>query len=285
MEPILLWFKDVFEYIEWYRDFPDIIIVTIVIYQLLKLTSQTRASQVLKGFGMIIVVALISTWLRLTAVSWLFNYILNAGAIALVIIFQPELRRALEKIGRGRILNRNAFAPIESGVTETVNELVRAVQRMSGHHVGALIVIQNVESLGDIIESGTTIYARVSSPLIENIFTPNTPLHDGAIIIKDNVLLAAGCFLPMTANPYLAQEVGTRHRAALGLSENTDAFVIVVSEETGVVSVAQSGKLTRYIDGNSLRAMLEDIYQKDQKNKGINISNLIPWRHKNDRDS
>ncbi len=130
---------------------------------------------------------------------------------------------------------------------------------MSGQHTGALIVIQNKEPLGDIIESGTELYAKVSSELIENIFTPNTPLHDGAVIINEDTIVAAGCFLPMTANPYLAQEVGTRHRAAIGLSEKTDALILIVSEETGIVSCAKSGKLIRYLDGNSVRELLQEI--------------------------
>ena len=137
-----------------------------------------------------------------------------------------------------------------------------------------MIVIQNQEQLGDIIESGTILYAKVSSELLENIFTPNTPLHDGAVIIKEDTIIAAGCFLPLTVNPYLAQEVGTRHRAAIGMSEKTDALVIVVSEETGVLSCAKGGKLIRYLDGNSLREMLEEVIKEGKDN----VPNfLVKW--------
>lgn len=236
-----------------------------LVYQLIKLTSQTRAAQVLKGFGLIIVLGQISKWLQLSTLAWLSNYVIDAGAIVLVLLFQPELRRALEKIGRRRFFNQNTQEDDENEKT-VIGEIVRAVQRMSGHRTGALIVIQNQEPLGDIIESGTTLYAKISSELLENIFTPNTPLHDGAVIINDDTIIAAGCFLPLTVNPYLAQEVGTRHRAAIGMSEKTDALVIVVSEETGVLSCAKGGKLIRYLDGNSLREMLEEIIEEGKDN-------------------
>ena len=141
---------------------------------------------------------------------------------------------------------------------------------MSGNHVGALIVIQRQEMLGEVIENGTSLYANISSQLIENIFTPNTPLHDGAIIIKGNTIIAAGCFLPMTADPYLEQEMGTRHRAALGMSENSDAFNNrSFSEETGVVSVVEGGKIERYIDSSKLRGILNEVYEPAQQSRGF----------------
>ncbi len=280
MNQTLIWLKDFASQIS-IVDILDIVIVTILIYQLLKLTSQTRAYQVLKGFGLIIIAAQLSTWFQLTAMSWVFNYIIEAGAIVLVILFQPELRRTLEKIGRGRLFTREAFNRPDSDEEEVINHIIRAVQRMSSKHIGALIVIQRREMLGDVIESGTKLYANISGQLIENIFTPNTPLHDGAIILKNHTIIAAGCFLPMTANPYLDQEIGTRHRAAIGLSENTDALIIIVSEETGVVSIADSGKLTKFIDGNSLRVILTEIYQPPQTRKGFGLF----WGRKSDEKS
>ena len=264
MEEIGLWFKDIITQVT-ILDAVDVLVVAFLIYQLIKLTSQTRAAQVLKGFGLIIVLGQISQWLQLSTLAWVSNYVIDAGAIVLVLLFQPELRRALEKIGRRRLFYQNTQEDEENEKT-VIGEIVRAVQRMSGHRTGALIVIQNQEPLGDIIESGTTLYARLSSELLENIFTPNTPLHDGAVIIKEDTIIAAGCFLPLTVNPYLAQEVGTRHRAAIGMSEKTDALVIVVSEETGVLSCAKGGKLIRYLDGNSLREMLEEIIEEGKDN-------------------
>lgn len=272
MAEIGLWFKDIITQVT-ILDAIDVLVVALLIYQLIKLTSQTRAAQVLKGFGLIIVLGQISKWLQLSTLAWVSNYVIDAGAIVLVLLFQPELRRALEKIGRRRFFNQNTQEDEENEKT-VIGEIVRAVQRMSGHRTGALIVIQNQEPLGDITESGTMLYAKVSSELLENIFTPNTPLHDGAVIINEDTIVAAGCFLPLTVNPYLAQEVGTRHRAAIGMSEKTDALIIVVSEETGVLSCAKSGKLIRYLDGNSLREMLEEIIEEGKDN----VPNfLIRW--------
>ena len=264
MADIGLWFKDIIPQVT-ILDGIDVIVVTFLIYQLIKFTMQTRAAQVLKAFGIIIVLAQISEWLQLSTIAWISNYVIDAGAIVLVLLFQPELRRALEKLGRKKFFTQNTQ---EDEVNErtVISEIVRAVQRMSGHRTGALIVIQNQEPLGDIVESGTVLYANVSSELLENIFTPNTPLHDGAVIIKEDTIIAAGCFLPLTVNPYLAQEVGTRHRAAIGMSEKTDALVIVVSEETGILSCAKGGKLIRYIDGNSLREMLEEVIKEGKDN-------------------
>ena len=277
MDQILTWLYDF-----WAQnpllDILDIAIVTVLIYQLLKLTSKTRAFQVMKGFGLIIIAAQVSVWLKLSALSWVFNYVLGAGAIVLVILFQPELRRTLERIGRGRLLTKEAFNRPESDETEIVNSIIRAVQRMSGNHVGALIVIQRHEMLGEVVESGTTLYANISTQLIENIFTPNTPLHDGAIIIHQRTVIAAGCFLPMSSDPYLEQELGTRHRAGIGLSETSDALVIIVSEETGVVSIADGGILTRFVDGNMLRESLNQIYEPQQQPR--NLSRI--WRRKKD---
>lgn len=264
MAEIGLWFKDIITQVT-ILDAIDVLVVAFLVYQLIKLTSQTRAAQVLKGFGLIIVLAQVSSWLQLSTLEWVSNYVIDAGAIVLVLLFQPELRRALEKIGRRRLFNQNTQEDDENEKT-VIGEIVRAVQRMSGHRTGALIVIQNQEALGDIVESGTTLYAKISSELLENIFTPNTPLHDGAVIINEDTIVAAGCFLPLTVNPYLAQEVGTRHRAAIGMSEKTDALVIVVSEETGVLSCAKGGKLIRYLDGNSLREMLEEIIEEGKDN-------------------
>ena len=260
MADIGLWFKDIITQVT-ILDAIDVLVVAFLIYQLIKFTMQTRAAQVLKAFGIIIVLAQISEWLQLSTLAWISEYIINAGAIVLVLLFQPELRRALEKLGRRKFFNQNQTDEEENDKT-TIGEIIRAVQRMSGHRTGALIVVQNQEPLGDIIESGTALYANVSSELLENIFTPNTPLHDGAVVIKEDTIIAAGCFLPLTVNPYLAQEVGTRHRAAIGMSEKTDALVIVVSEETGVLSCAQGGKLIRYLDGNSLRELLEEVIEE-----------------------
>lgn len=266
------------------KDFVDILILSFVVYQLLKVTKETRASSVLKGFGVLIVVAQIAEWLGLSGVAWLLNYIVGAGAIALVILFQPELRRALERLGAGRLLDNTPIrhALEEADAAHVADEIARAVQNMAKKRVGALIVLQRTNTLSNIVESGTVIDARLSHQIIENIFVPNTPLHDGAMIIHNDRIVAAGCFLPLAADTALASDLGTRHRAAVGMSETTDAMVIAVSEETGIISIAESGKLTRYLDAQTLRKSLDRIYTKKETMAGrvlnLNLNNLIRRR-------
>ena len=268
------------------RDYVDILILSFVVYQLLKVTKETRASQVLKGFGVIIVAAQISEWLSLSGVAWILNYIVSAGAIALVILFQPELRRALERLGAGRLLDNTTLRPgmEEADAAKVADEIARAVQNMAKNRTGALIAIQRGNTLNNIVESGIVIDARLSCQLIENIFVPNTPLHDGAMIISSDRIVAAGCFLPLAANTHLASDLGTRHRAAVGMSETTDAMVIVVSEETGIISIAESGKLTRYLDAQTLRIALNLIYGRKETVAGrmLNLNTLIRRRKRND---
>ena len=268
------------------KDLVDILILSFVVYQLLKVTRETRASSVLKGFGVLIVVAQISEWLGLSGVSWVLNYIVSAGAIALVILFQPELRRALERLGTGRLLEGTPIRNVldEPNAAHTAEEIARAVQNMAKRRVGALIALQRGNTLSNIVESGTPVDARLSHQLIENIFVPNTPMHDGAMIVHHDRIVAAGCFLPLASATALASELGTRHRAAVGMSEATDAMVIVVSEETGIISVAEGGKLTRYLDAQSLRKALDSIYTKKETMAGrvlnLNLSNLIRRRRR-----
>jgi len=260
------------------RDAIDIIIVAFVIYQLLMLTKETRAEQVLKGLGIILVASRLSEFLKLQAIGWILNYTINAGAIALVIVFQPELRRALEQIGRGKIFEKaNFLQQEEKDYSNVINELIKASQNLSKNKTGALIIIEQKTGIGDVVESGIRIDGLVSSALLENIFEPNTPLHDGAVIIKGDRIVAAGCFLPLTENPNLSKQLGTRHRAALGISENSDALSIIVSEETGIISMAKEGKLTRYLDSKGLRNILRKVYGKEKETKSLN---LIKWRIK-----
>jgi diadenylate cyclase len=270
------------------KDYVDILILSFVVYQLLKLTKETRASQVLKGFGVIIVAAQICAWLDLSGVAWMLNYIVSAGAIALVILFQPELRRALERLGAGRLLDNTAIRPgmEEADAARVADEIARAVQNMAKKRTGALIVLQRGNTLSNIVESGIGIDARLSFQLIENIFVPNTPLHDGAMIVHYDRIVAAGCFLPLAANAQLASDLGTRHRAAVGMSETTDALVIVVSEETGIISIAEGGKLTRYLDAQTLRKALGQIYGRKETVAGrmlnMNLTTLIRRRKRDD---
>lgn len=251
-------------------DFIDIMLLAVIIYWLLKLTSKTRAMQVLKGLGVILLAAWITDFLGLVGTAWLLNYVLTAGALVIVIIFQPELRRALASLGRGR------FDIISSQATyaqENVDGILKAVLSLSKRRVGALIVFERKTGLKDVIESGTHISAEISSELLENLFFTNSPLHDGAVIIRGDRIEAAGCFLPLSDNKQIGQELGTRHRAALGISEVSDSVTFIISEETGVISVAQDGTLIRYLDSKAVKDILEDIYMIKQsgRNKGIRI--------------
>ena len=229
----------------------DILLVAMAIYGLLKLTSKTRASQVLKGLGIFLVLAQVCKLIGLSAMSWALNMLIDSGVMISVIIFQPEIRRALEHVGRNKFFSMVAGSEVQDYSRE-IEEIERAVLDMSKHKVGALIVFENKTGLNDVIESGHVVDARITSELLENIFFHNAPLHDGAMIIKGNRIVAAGCFLPLSDNRNLSSELGTRHRAALGISEISDAQVLVVSEETGVISLAHEGTLTRYLDIKAL---------------------------------
>jgi diadenylate cyclase len=244
-----------------WRDVVDIIIVAVIIYSLIRIMSGTRAIQVLKGLGIILILAIVFSILNLQTVTWMLGWLLNAAAVVLVILFQPEIRRALEKLGGGKFFSVVSTSQNEDA-DRIVEELMRAIINMSKRKVGALIVFERKTGLKDIIETGTVINAEITSELIENIFYPNTPLHDGAMIVKEGKIIAAGCFLPLSDNKQISSELGTRHRAALGVSEVSDSYTIVVSEETGVISYMFDGMLTRYLDIPTLRDILERIFIK-----------------------
>lgn len=249
-----------------------------LIYKLLMLTRETRAMQVLKGAGVLLIAITLANWFKLTAISWLLNQAILAGSIALVVIFQPELRRALEQIGRGKFFKKPGLQNHETDAF--IGELVTAMRNLSGRRVGALIIIEERTGLADIIATGTKLEAIVSAALIENIFEPNTPLHDGAMIIRGTSIVAAGCFLPLSDNNNISRQLGTRHRAALGISEVSDCHAFVVSEETGVISVAHDGKLTRYLDEDQIRAILSSIYTIQSRK--ARLGNPFPRRQKTD---
>ena len=240
-------------------DVVDILIVAVILYQLLMLTRQTRGSAVLKGLVLLLVVTWFSDLLGLTALNWLLMSIINNGALVLVILFQPELRKVLEQIGRSaKIEHARDTATDESN--RIIDEIIHCLTNLSRRRVGALIVFEQKTGLKDVIETGTTIDAAISAPLLENIFEPNTPLHDGAVVMRDKRVVAGACILPLTEGRGISRELGTRHRAAIGVSETTDAIVLIVSEETGIISMARGGKLTRHLDAKSLREILEGMY-------------------------
>lgn len=259
----------------------DILIIAVLIYKLFLLTRETRAYQVLKGVGLLFIAALLSDIFQLSTLGWLLNSVLSSGIIVIVVLFQPEIRRTLEHIGRGKLLSGDLFGRMQTESSQVVREIHSAVMHLAKRHVGALIVIEQHTRLGDVVSTGTRIDGVISAPLIENIFEPNTPLHDGAVIIREEMILAAACFLPLSEETGISRELGTRHRAALGISSVSDSVTIVVSEETGVISFAREGKLIRYVDDKALRALLESLFLKESS---VNASTPIFKRRSGDNE-
>ncbi|MGE5381785.1 MAG: diadenylate cyclase CdaA [Methylocystaceae bacterium] len=234
----------------------DIAIISYIIYRLLLLIRDTRAEQLLKGLVVLLGLSLGARYLGLDALKWLMDKIWTMLFIALPVVFQPELRRALEQLGRTSFLQSNRYSLIEEEINEAITETVEACQRMAADRTGALIVWERETGLDEYMETGTRVEAVVTSQLLLNLFVPNTPLHDGAIIIRHGRIESAGCVLPLTDNKQLDWRLGTRHRAALGISEVSDALVVVVSEETGTISVADGGRISRNFTGEQLEKLL-----------------------------
>lgn len=255
-------FSNLFLQPDWHS-YLDIGIIAVVMYQLLKRLMQTRANSVIRGVVLILMCTWLSEVLQFNALNWLLQQIIGIGVLLLIIVFQPEVRSALEQIGRQR-WSKIPFLHLGDAAASTteqkIDELVTACVRLAKRKVGALIVIERSTGLQDIIESGTVLDAEISAPLLENIFEPNTPLHDGAVVIRGDRIVAAACILQLSSDNGISRDLGTRHRAALGVSETADSISLIVSEETGIISVARDGKLTRYLDENSLKDLLSDIF-------------------------
>ena len=239
-------------------DIIDILIVAYIIYRIMKLLKDTSAERLIKGIIILVGIMLLASMLHLTMISWLLQQALNVGLFAIVVVFQPELRRLLEQIGKGNfsrlIVPADAPDEVESMITATVS----ACADMSRTKTGALIVFERRERLGEIISTGTMVDAAPSAELIKNIFFKNSPLHDGAMIVRAGRVCAAGCVLPLSGNQSRARDLGTRHRAAVGMSESADSVLVVVSEETGSISVAIGGMLKRHLSPDMLRKLLEN---------------------------
>jgi diadenylate cyclase len=256
-----------------FRDLVDIIIVAFILYMLIRLFTKTRAIRMVIGLGIILIFARIFDLLNLSAVSWLLSWVLQASTVLLVVLFQPEIRRALEKLGQGSFFSR-VREPAKDAA-RLIDEFSRAILNMAKHKVGAILVFERKTGLSEVLESGTMLDADVSSELIENVFYPNTPLHDGAMVVRDGRITAAGCFLPLSENKQIASELGTRHRAALGVSEISDAYVIVVSEERGTITFVFDGKLKRNIDSKELRKILTEFFMPENgasRKKDVDLS-------------
>lgn len=240
---------------DW-RSIIDIAVVAVVLYQLIMLIKGTRAVQLLKGILVLLIISNLAKFFGLSTINWLLGQVWQMLFIALPVVFQPELRRALEQIGRGRFFVYHPQAIGPEVLIQVTEELVRCTQVLSKNRIGALMAIERETGVQEFVETGIKIDGVVSSEFLVNIFIPNTPLHDGAVIIRGDRVAAAGCFLPLSENPNIQKELGTRHRAAIGLTEVSDALIIIVSEETGAISVALDGVLTRFLDEKTLRELL-----------------------------
>lgn len=241
-------------------DIIEIIIITVLVYQIIRWFKSSRAWTIVKGVVVLLLFTLVASIFNFDTILWLLQNSLAFGITAVLIIFQPELRRALEELGRKNIvasfLNFDTAVEEESFGEKTINEIVKAASEMSKAKTGALIVIEQAVALGDYERTGINIDGRVSSQLLINIFEHNTPLHDGAVIIRGDRVASATCYLPLTDSLELGKELGTRHRAAVGISEVSDSYTVVVSEETGAISLAHERRLIRNLTGNDVRDIL-----------------------------
>ncbi|WP_332634304.1 diadenylate cyclase CdaA [Halalkalibacter flavus] len=234
----------------------DILLVTYVVYKAIMIIRGTRAVQLVKGITVILAVWFLSRFLGLRTLEFLMNQTFTYGLLAIIIIFQPELRRALEQLGRGRFFSSRT-TPQDDSAKKSIDAIVKASSYMGKRRIGALMSLERETGMTDYVETGIQMNAHLTSELLINTFIPNTPLHDGAVILKGNTILAAACYLPLSENPFISKELGTRHRAALGVSEVTDSITIVVSEETGSISLTKNGELHRELDEEKLRSLLE----------------------------
>lgn len=250
----------IFNRIELFKFLIEIAILWFVFYMLLLFIKGTRAVQVLKGIIIIIIIFLITKELQLETINWILTKLFTISVIAFLIIFQPELRRGLARIGQFGMFSRQQ---------QTLDEIVKAALILSKKKTGALIAIEREIGLRPYIESGIRMDSHVTSELLNTIFTPNTPLHDGGVIVQGSIAVAAGCLFPLTQNPHVSSSLGTRHRAAIGLSEETDAVVVIVSEETGDISISVNGRLTRHLDEKEFGRVLTNIFRPKKSRKSI----------------
>lgn len=255
----LLWnrIRNVVSIINFPTDIFDILIVTFLVYKVLNFSKSRTAGKIVKAVVVLLLLSYTSEVLHLNTLNFLVSTAIDVGIVALVVVFQPELRRALERLGGGSIKDLFVSRVREGDTERTIEQVVQACRNMSRQKVGALIVFQRGTNLEEYFKTGTVVDATVSTELLKNIFFPKAALHDGAVVIREDRVAAAGCVLPLTENPDLSRDLGTRHRAAIGISEHSDAVVVVVSEETGVISCATGGSLKRYLTPENLTKLLK----------------------------
>ena len=253
-------------------DFIDILLLTVIIYELLVHVRQTRVSQTIKG----IVILLLATWLSgvvgMRTIHALLSWAINAGPVLLIVLLQPEIRRILEKLGNNSVFDAAGRLQKSNNIELIIDEMILAFEHMARRRVGALVVVENKIRLNDVIATGTRVDGLISQPLLENIFEPNTPLHDGAVVIRGDRVISAACLLRLSDTTGVGRDLGTRHRAGIGVSEVSDATVFIVSEETGIISMAEGGRLVRHLDETSLRQILHRIYDaEEEKESRLNV--------------
>ncbi len=267
-------------------DIIDILIVAYIIYKAIQIVKETRALQLLKGVAVILLAMQVSEWLQFNAISYILKNTIQLGMLALLVVFQPELRKGLEQVGRGGL---GAFFKIDTESSaeqtgEVIIQICDAADLLSRSRTGALIVVERDTKIGDVIRTGTALDAKVSSHLLQNIFYDKSPLHDGAVIIKENKIAAAACYLPLSEDNSISKDLGTRHRAAIGMSEVSDAVVIVVSEETGKIAVALGGDLTRNLTVENLSRALHRLMmpksEEDKARKSLIVKVKSKWTKK-----
>ena len=260
-------------------DLIDIAIMSFAIYQLLWIMRKSSSGRVLKGIVVLIVAMALATRLQLTATTWVLNWVVEWGILVLVILFQPELRRGLERIGSGKLSNMFSSQRPASphDMATAIPETVEAYTSMSKDKVGALMVFERKNLLDDVIKTGTPLDCSVSSELLKNLFWNKAPLHDGAVIVREGRIVGAGCMLPLSGNVNLSRDLGMRHRAGIGMSEHSDAVVVIVSEETGSISAAMGGMLKRHLAPETLERLLRNelLSEQQEEEKSLNFSSLL----------
>ncbi len=257
-----------------FTDFLDIIIVAYLIYKVIWFVRRTNSNNIAKGIVFILIALWLSYIFNLTMINFLLRRTVELGLIALLILFQPELRRLLERVGRGFTSRRTVSSPV---MEDAIAQAVLACTEMSASHTGALMIFERKDRLNSVMSTGTIINSNVSAELIKNLFYNKAPLHDGAVVIRDGRIAAAGCVLPLTQSTNLSKDLGMRHRAGIGLSEQSDAVVIIVSEETGAISVAVEGMLKRHLNGSALDKLLhtELIIENEDSSRATQILNSL----------
>jgi diadenylate cyclase len=269
-----------YDLVKYLANIVDILLVWFVIYKAIGYIRGTKAVQLLKGIFVILIIKFTSDVFGLNTLGWIMEQAITWGFLAIIIIFQPEFRRALEQLGRGRLFSRSA-ANEEENEGKMVEAIIKATDYMAKRRIGALISIERETGMGDYIETGIQLDSKISSELLINIFIPNTPLHDGAVVIQKGHVAAAACYLPLSESPFISKELGTRHRAALGISEVTDSVTVIVSEETGNISLTKNAELYRDVSMEQLTELLQNELMSFSKTTST-TSTRWNWRVKKD---